>query len=68
MGGTVALGPLELLIILIILGLPVLAIVLIVRGNESRPCPQCAKPVKKGRLECPHCEYDFRLQTKPARR
>jgi len=64
----VALGPLELLIILILLGLPVLAIVLIVRGNDSRPCPQCGKRVKKGRLDCAHCEYDFRLQTKPASR
>ena len=63
-----ALGPLELLIILIMLGLPVLVIVLIVRGNDSRPCPQCAKRVKKGRLDCPHCEYDFSLQTKPASR
>lgn len=63
-----ALGPLELLIILIMLGLPVLIIVLIVRGNDSRPCPQCAKRVKTGRVDCPHCEYDFRLQTKPASR
>ena len=62
------LGPLELLIILIFLGLPVLMIVLVVRGNDSRPCPQCAKRVKKGRLDCPHCEYDFRLQTKPVSR
>lgn len=61
-------GPLELLIILLMLGLPVLVIVLIVRGNDSRPCPQCRKRVKKSRLDCPHCEYDFRLQTKPASR
>ena len=60
--GRIAIGPLELLILLLMLGLPVLIIVLVVRGNDSRPCPQCAKRVRKGRLDCPHCGYDFRVQ------
>ena len=55
-------GPIELLIILLMLGLPALAIVLVVRNKDSRPCPQCAKRVKKGELDCPHCGYDFRMQ------
>lgn len=56
-------GPLELLIVLLFLGLPVLVIVLIVRGVNGRSCPQCGKRVKKGLLECGHCGYDFRRAT-----
>lgn len=62
-------GPLELLIMLIIVGLPVLLIVMLVRrSNGSRPCPHCGTRVKNGQTECGACDYDFRLQAKPASR
>jgi tRNA(Ile2) C34 agmatinyltransferase TiaS len=53
-------GPVELLILLVIVGLPVLAVLLVVRALSNRSCPRCGKHVKRGRLDCPHCGFDFR--------
>lgn len=61
-----AIGPLELLILLLMIGTPVLLIVLLVRrSNASRPCPQCGTRVKNGQTQCGACDYDFRIGTKP---
>jgi hypothetical protein len=28
--------------------------------RPTRECPRCGRDVRKGLLDCPHCEYDFR--------
>lgn len=28
---------------------------------RRRPCPRCGRGVVRGRLDCPHCEFDFRM-------
>jgi hypothetical protein len=53
-------GPVELLILLIMIGLPVLAVLGVVRVLSRRSCPRCGKHVKRGRLDCSHCGFDFR--------
>lgn len=56
----------ELIILLVLVGLPALLIFGIVRLSTARRCPQCGKRVKAGRLECPSCGLDFRLPERPA--
>jgi hypothetical protein len=53
-------GPLELLILLVLVALPVTAVLLVVRAVSRRACPRCGKRVKRGRLDCPHSGFDFR--------
>jgi predicted amidophosphoribosyltransferase len=54
------LGPLDLVILLIVVGLPVVAVLLVVRLVSRRSCPRCGKRVKRGQPDCPHCGLDFR--------
>lgn len=58
----VGLGPLELVIILLVVLVPILlliALVWIVRRARSRPCPRCGSRVKKGEMICKQCAFDF---------
>jgi hypothetical protein len=52
-------GPLEFVILLILVGLPVLAVLAVVRVVSRRACPRCGKRVKPGQLDCPHCGFEF---------
>ena len=55
----------ELIIMLVLVGLPTLIIIGLVRVSGARRCPQCAKRVKAGRLDCPSCGFDFRGPERP---
>ena len=33
---------------------------------RTRPCPRCGDDVKKGRMVCPSCNYDFSTMGQPA--
>lgn len=56
-------GPLELVIVLLLVGLPlalvVMAVVLIARRANTRPCPRCGARVKQGVMLCGACGFDF---------
>lgn len=46
----------------IILGVAVaLAVIAHAYGKQrpSRPCPRCGEKVEVGKLDCPHCGFDF---------
>jgi hypothetical protein len=57
-------GPLELIMILVVIAVPVVVIYEIVRfatrTSGYRPCARCGEPVKNGVLDCPQCGFDFR--------
>lgn len=55
-------GPLEVLILLALVGVVVLVVRMLRRqANQSqRPCPRCGKPVPNGVLDCSACGFDFR--------
>lgn len=44
---------------LIFLGLGAALLVGAYYMRDSRPCPRCAKGVRKGVVVCPTCGYDF---------
>lgn len=52
-------GPLEALIVLILVGIPVLIVFFIVSRMRSRACPRCGRRVKTGRMTCKACGFDF---------
>ena len=29
-------------------------------ADSTRPCPRCGRQIEVGKLDCPHCEFDFR--------
>jgi hypothetical protein len=52
-------GTLTLLLVAIVL-VAIAAVALIVRWAIGRSCPRCGKRVARGKLDCRHCEFDFR--------
>jgi len=54
-----AMGPVELVILLILVAIPVGAIYLVVRSVRTRRCPRCNSRVKNGVLVCTACGHEF---------
>ncbi|MGI8633687.1 MAG: hypothetical protein ACR2NA_14240 [Solirubrobacterales bacterium] len=52
-------GPLELLILLLFVGLPGYLIFWTVRRTRNRPCPRCNRLVRNGQVACHHCGHEF---------
>jgi len=48
-------GPLELLIIILLLT----PVVLVARSLMTRRCPRCGKRVRNGLVVCNHCQHEF---------
>ncbi len=50
-----------LTLVLIVVGAAIIvAVALLVRWVVGRSCPRCGKRVGRGKLDCPHCGFDFR--------
>jgi hypothetical protein len=53
------LGPLELLIILVLVGLLVGLIVTALRRDKGTPCPRCGNRLAAGATTCTTCGFDL---------
>jgi hypothetical protein len=53
-------GPLDLAILLLLVGSPVAAVLLVARALSRRMCPRCGKLIARRRPGCPHCDLAFR--------
>jgi hypothetical protein len=53
-------GPLELVLLLLLLWLVFTLFRRIGGRLTSRPCPRCGRRIQAGELECDSCGFDFR--------
>jgi hypothetical protein len=54
-----------LVLVLWFIGFIVLSIVWFMTRRRGRICPHCGEDVKKGRIDCRKCGYDFTTGTNP---
>ena len=52
-------GPLDILIVLILLAIPWMIVARIRHHMNSRPCLRCGERVRNGDLRCEACGFDF---------
>ncbi len=57
-------GPLEIVIVLVMVAIPVMIVMRLEQWMTSRPCPRCGERVANGKLECRACGYDFDAATR----
>jgi predicted RNA-binding Zn-ribbon protein involved in translation (DUF1610 family) len=50
----------EILLSLACIAVVVFVVVVMVKRGIEMTCPNCGKRVGRGKLDCPHCGFDFR--------
>ena len=48
------------------IGFIILSVIWFMTRPKGRNCPRCGENVKKGRMECPSCGFDFKTVGQPA--